>query len=384
MASLQLHRPPIDTSQRRHGDPRRHIDWVLLVTVGLLIVFGLVNIYAAKHRALETSGGDLLAYVKRQVLALVLGTVAMVTLMAIDYRRLRDWAMPLYMGSIGLLGAVLVAGARVNGARAWFDLGAFQLQPSELGKVVLVLVLAAYASGSRARLGLRDFVAGLVIAGLPAGLVLLQPDLGSAMVFGAIAMGVLLVAGARFKHIVAATLLGVAAVAFILGTHQLKDYQAARLSAFVQQEGDTGNQTADQVENAKVAIGSGGVSGQGYLNGSQTNGLRVYEPQTDFIFTVVAEQFGFAGAAATLLAYAVIVLRLWRTSQLSRDMLGTLICVGAISYIVFHVFENAGMNMGIMPVTGIPLPFLSYGGSSTIALLTMIGLVQSVHMRRFT
>jgi rod shape determining protein RodA len=226
----------------------------------------------------------------------------------------------------------------------------------------------------------------LSILALPAALTLLQPDLGTTSALCASCMGILLVAGARARHILVCTVLALIAVVVLLGTNQLKDYQQARLNAFVNPTSTdkTVVKLRYQIDESKLAIGNGGLTGQGYLQGVQTNGLHVPEQHTDFVFTAVAEQFGFVGSALLLAAYALLVVRIWRTAQLSKDVLGTLICAGAVSMLVWQVFQNVGMTMGIMPVTGIPLPLLSYGGSSTIAFLALMGLVENVHMRRYT
>ena len=389
MATAQpsLVRRPIAYLTRSPSDPHRHIDFVALILVIGLAGFGLVAIYTAKRQDLIVQGVDQYFYVKRQALALVIGSLVMTLAVLIDYRRLRDLAPLLYAGSLGLLAGVLVLGKRVNGAQAWFALGPFQLQPSELSKVSLILLLASLATVvATDRLRLRTLLVCLTALALPAGLTLLQPDFGTMSVLCIITMGSLLVAGARFKHIVVCTAVSLAAVAFVLGTHQLKAYQQARLTTFLTQNSSDANaaKIRYQLDQSKTAIGNGGVYGQGFLNGIQTNGLHVPEQHTDFVFTAVAEQFGFIGAGALLLGYALLSIRILRTAQLSKDPLGRVICAGALSLLVWQVFQNVGMTMGIMPVTGIPLPLISYGGSATIAFLAVIGLVENVHMRRYT
>jgi rod shape determining protein RodA len=390
MATAQpsLVRRPIAYLTRSPSDPHRHIDFVVLILVIGLAGFGLVAIYTAKRQDLLVQGVDQYFYVKRQALALVIGSLVMTVAVLIDYRRLRDLAPLLYAGSLGLLAGVLVLGKRVNGAQAWFAFGPFQLQPSELSKVSLILMLASLATiVSTDRLRLRTLLVCLTALALPAGLTLLQPDFGTTSVLCIITMGTLLVAGARFKHIVVCTVVALAAVAFVLGTHQLKAYQQARLVTFLSQGNGTDSNSSSiryQLDQSKTAIGNGGLYGQGFLNGIQTNGLHVPEQHTDFVFTAIAEQFGFIGAGALLFGYALLAIRILRTAQLAKDPLGRVICAGALSLLVWQVFQNVGMTMGIMPVTGIPLPLISYGGSATIAFLAVIGLVENVHMRRYT
>ncbi len=377
-----------DTLNRRtlgslHEDPaapRKHIDVGLLVVAGLISVIGLALIYSARHRRLTDAGLDPFYYVKRQSLALIVGGIALVVIASIDYRKYREWAGYFFVASSAvLLLVVSPLGSRSNGAQAWFQLGSFQLQPSEFAKITLIVALAAIAASANGHLDRRRLGVALLIALIPAGLIMLQPDLGSALVIAAITMGTLLVAGAKPRHIVVLTLLGLISVAAILQTDTLKQYQRDRLTAFV----DQGSAPAYQQTQSKIAFGAGGVTGQGYLKGTQTNLSYVPEQHTDFIFTVAGEELGFVGTGLILFLYAVLAWRIWRIGALSRDLFGMLVCAGALSMLVFQVFENIGMTTGIMPITGIPLPLLSYGGSSTVAFLALIGLVESVHMHRF-
>ena len=361
-----------------------------------MIAFGLLNVYAAKHQAQLDNDLDVYAYVKKQSLAVVGGIIAAVIVCLVDYRHWRDYALVLYFGTAALLAGLFVVGRRTNGAQAWYPLGGFDFQPAELAKVTLVLVLAAYISSLPEQIHFRQFAMALAIGFLPAALVLAQPDLGTAMVMGAIVMGMLLVGGASTRHIAVMTLLLVTLVVVVLSTGALKDYQRARLTGFINRSATPARVTGPiseyeqslkgvqaQLDNTITAIAHGGLTGTGFLKGTQTNGRFVPEQHTDFIFSAAAEQFGLVGAGGLLLCYVIIGVRIWRTATLSRDRLGTLIAVGALAMLAFHVFENVGMNLGIMPVTGIPLPFMSYGGSSTMAFLVLIGLVENVHMRRF-
>jgi rod shape determining protein RodA len=376
MAALDhLHRDP--------HKPTRHVDVVLVALVLGIAAYGVVMIYSAKRVALEAAGASTMTFALRQVVAIAIGLVGMVVIATVDYRRWREFAWHFFAGTTLLLVAVLVLGRNVNGAQAWFQLGPVQLQPSELAKVTLVLAIASFAAagpaGREQPPDFRRFVLTLAIAGIPASLTLIQPDLGTAMVFGAITTGVLLVAGADLRHILVISLLGLVSVTVILGTDQLQEYQQRRLTAFL----DDGSQWAWQQRNSQVAIGNGRITGEGLFEGSQTNLSFVPEQHTDFIFTATAEQLGFVGAAGLLCAHGLLAVRIWRTAVIARDLLGTLICVGVLAMLVFQVFQNIGMALGIMPITGIPLPLMSYGGSSTIAFFALVGLVQSVHMHRY-
>jgi rod shape determining protein RodA len=217
-------------------------------------------------------------------------------------------------------------------------------------------------------------------------LIMLQPDLGTTLVFVAIGMGMLLIGGAQVRHIAALTLLGIIGVGLVLNSGMLEKFQQCRLTSFLEtQDQECAERDASyNLEQAKTAIGSGGLTGTGPFNGTQTRLDIVPEQHTDFIFTAVGEELGFAGAGTLLALLSIIAWRIWRTAQLARDPLGTLICVGILSMFVFQVFENVGMTMGIMPITGIPLPFMSYGGSSTLTSFVAMGLVLNVHMRRFS
>ncbi len=312
----------------------------------------------------------------------------MVGVTFIDYRRFRDIAPAAYLAVLfGLLLVVSGLGSERKGTQAWFQLGPFQLQPSEFAKLIVIVALASLLAQFGGRdIDLRRLAALLAVAGVPMVLILLQPDLGTALVFVAVIMGLLLIGGARARHIVALTALGLLGVVGVLRSGMLEEYQQCRLTSFLDQatEACEERDSAYNVEQSQTAIGAGGWVGQGLLQGTQTRLDIVPEQHTDFIFTAVGEELGFAGSATLLALLSIIAWRIWRAAQLARDPLGSLICVGVLAMFVFQVFENVGMTMGIMPVTGIPLPFMSYGGSSTIMSFLAIGLVLNVHMRRFT
>jgi rod shape determining protein RodA len=371
--------------RRDAGAAWRHVDLVLLAAVMLSAGLGLVMIYSATHLKLEQELSDPLFFLKRQLVWMVLGLGVMAFFALVDYRVFRDFAPLIYLGTIVVLLAVLSPlGSSSRGTQGWFQLGPFQLQPSELAKIAVIIGAAAYCAQFRGELDWNRTVSILGLAAVPMGLIYLQPDLGTALVFVAILMAVLLVAGARPRHMAALTALGVIAVVAVFQVGVLKQYQLDRLGAFLDPQADNTRAAYHTLNQSKIAIGAGGFMGKGLFKGTQTNLSYVPEQNTDFIFTVVGEELGFVGSALLLALFAVIVWRTWRTAALAKDLYGTLVCVGVLAMFVFQIFENAGMTMGIMPITGIPLPFMSYGGSSTIAAFAAVGLVLNVHMRRFT
>ena len=361
----------------------RHIDVALLFSSVAVAGMGVLMVFSATESKLRAQGFDPHMYLKRQSVWVLLGLVVMAAMVIIDYRVLRDIAPVIFAGAFLLLLLVLSpVGSTSRGAQAWFQFGSFQLEPSEWAKLALIVCAAAYCSTHRGDLDGRRLLIILAVAAVPMGLIYLQPDLGTALVFGAILISVLVVAGARPRHI--AILCGAAIVGMLavvqLGV--LKQYQVDRLTAFANPTNDP-QHTAYNLAQAKAAIGSGGLFGKGLFKGTQTNLSFVPEQQTDFIFTVVGEELGFAGAFTLLALFAIVVWRTWRTATLARDLFGTLLCVGVLAMFMFQIFENVGMTMGIMPIAGIPLPFMSYGGSSTVANFAAVGLVLNVHMRRF-
>ncbi|MCU1460137.1 MAG: rod shape-determining protein RodA [Acidimicrobiales bacterium] len=368
---------------RNAAAPWRHLDFSLIAATVALASLGIVMIYSATNHKLEQSGIDPYFYVKKQATWIALGAVLMAVVATIDYRRLREFAPVLYGGAVLVLAAVISpVGSNAKGAQAWFQLGPFKFEPSEWAKVVLILCVASYGASHRGELSGRQVLGVLVLAAVPMALIELQPDLGTNLVFMAILMAVLLVAGARPRHIATLTVLGIVGSVAVLQLGVLKQYQVDRLTAFLHPTGDVRGSTYNLHQSVN-AIAAGSLTGKGLFKGTQTNLGFVPEQHTDFIFTVVGEELGFAGAITLLALFAIVVWRTWRTAGLARDLFGTLLCVGVLAMFVFQVFENVGMTMGIMPITGIPLPFMSYGGSATIACFVGVGLVLNVHMRRF-
>lgn len=370
------------TMRRNPAAPWRHVDLLLLGSVALIALIGTLMVFSSTRGTGSAPANT--AILERHLAFVATGITVMVLTTMADYRRFRDWA-PLLYGAVCLLlvGVVSPFGTEVNGAQAWFQVGPIQLQPSEFSKIAVIVGLASLGAHFGSDIDLRRLAILLAVPGIPLGLIMLQPDPGTAMVFVAITMGMLLVTGVRAKHIAGLTLVGLTAVVGLLSSGLLADYQKDRLTVFLNPAAGL-QAEAYNLNQSKIAIGSGGVLGKGLFNGTQTQLDIVPEQHTDFIFTAVGEELGFLGAATLLVLFAVIGWRIWRIAQLSRDQFGVLLCVGVLSMLAFQIFQNAGMTMGIMPITGIPLPFVSYGGSSTIALFAALGLVQGVHMRRFT
>jgi rod shape determining protein RodA len=367
--------------------PIRHIDPALLVAMLVLIVSGLFMVYSATHQSLEAVELDPGTYLKRQSTFAALGIVIVMLMASFDYRFLRIYAGMIYGASIVLLLLVRTPlGTTVKGSQRWFELFGFQLTPSELTKIALIVMLATYLAELRrtsGELSLQHVFAATAIAAIPAVLVFLQPDLGTSIVLVSILVGILVVAGARGRHL---GILALTAIVLIFGALQLglvREYQIARITGFLDPQNDP-QRSGWNRQQAEIAIGSGGLTGTGYLEGSQTNLDFVPEQHTDFIFTVVGEEFGFVGAVGMLLAFAVLLWRAFRIALLSKDPFGTYVAAGIAAMFAIQIFVNVGMTIGIMPITGITLPFVSYGGSSLLTNAIAVGLLQNVHMRRFT
>lgn len=378
LTSGSTRRPGANFRARDLSAPWRHVDVVLLVATALVAAIGLVMVYSATRRF---DGGT--GVVARQAFFVLLGVVAMAVISVIDYRRITDWWPIIYAAGIALLLGVLTPlGSTVNGTKGWYQFGPVVLQPAELGKLATIIAVAAFL-GSVDSVDLRRLAVALGLIGAPTLLTLLQPDLGSALVFIVAGLGMLVVAGVRLRHLMVLLVVGVVAVFGILSSDTLDEYQRDRLTAAFNPEG-VSEAAGYNVRQAQTAISSGGLTGYGFGNGPSTRLGYVPAQQTDFIFTVAGEEFGFVGAGTLVLLFGVMIWRIWRIAQLASDTVGMLLCVGVMSMLLFHIFENVGMNLGIMPITGIPLPLVSQGGSSVLASFVALGLVQSVHMHRFS
>ncbi len=348
-------------------------------TALLLALTGVVMIYSATKGWLKVDGDDPHYFLKRQAVFVVIGVVVMLATALFDYRKLEQISTVLYIGILLALVAVLATPER-QGAQRWFPIGPLQLQPSEFATLVLIVAIATYCARRPEGLVFRDLVRLVLMAALPILLVFKQPDLGTAIVLTIILMVMLAVAGMPGRYLLLLIVGAVLLVLVAVNLGLLQRYQIERLTSFISPNGAS-QTTTYNVNEAKEAISHGGVFGRGLFRGELTNLAYVPEQQTDFIFSAVGEQLGLVGAGVLLALYGVVAWRILRTAQLARDNFGRLLCAGAFTLIVFSVFENVGMNMGIMPVAGIPLPFLSYGGSSMICFFAAVGVVMSVHAR---
>jgi len=369
--------------------PGRNIDWVLMATQGALSVIGLLVIYSASHSKTPPLGTHAYGYffVTRQELFLIGAVLTMVIVMSFDYDWWKDRSRFLYGFSAMLLVLVVLLGAVSGGANLSFNVGPLNLQPAEFAKFTTLLSLAAYLSEDNSdELPYHRFIIGLMIVGVPTALIIVQPDLGSASVLVAMAMGVMLVAGAKTRYMFMITVLSVATVGAAVLTKVVNQYQLRRFTAFFHQNSNDPKlaNVLYQGRNAIRALATGGITGKGWLQGPITNAPKDIPVQwADFPFSAVGEQFGLIGCAVLIGLYALLLLRIWRIAHLSRDLLGTYLCVGVFSMILWQVFQSIAMTIGIMPITGLPLPFISYGGSGLVTFFALLGLVQNVHMRRY-
>jgi rod shape determining protein RodA len=361
------------------------VDWVIAGSALLLSLLGALLVWSAtKPRLLET-GGSPNAYLDRHLVNLAIGLALGVVFAMVDYRALRAYAPLIYVAScLGLI-AVLLVGTTINGAHSWIVLGGgFQIQPSEFAKVSLVagmaVLLAERRTQERASRG-TDVPLVLALAAVPLGLVMLQPDLGTAMVFVFTVLGVLLLAGAPARWLGGLILAGVLVIYGAISLGVLKDYQLERFKAFTNQDQDQLG-AAYNITQARIAIGNGGLTGTGLFHGSQTTGKFVPEQQTDFVFTVAGEELGLVGAGGIILLFGLLLWRTLRLAGRSPDLFGRLVAGGVACWFAFQTFVNIGMTLGIMPITGLPLPFVSYGGSAMFANWMAVGLLLNVGTRR--
>ena len=365
--------------------PVRHLDPVLVVSALLLAGVGMVVIYSAKLQALTVQGLPPTTFVSRQAVALLIGVVVLGIAAAFDYRHLRGYGAVVYLGAIALLVLTLTPmGTEINGSQRWLILAGFQLQPSELAKVAVLVAVAALLHERKGEPGLPTVGIALALVGVPTALVFLQPDLGTSIVFIWLVAVLFLVGGVKARYLVGLAIAGVAGFVAALRLELIQSYQLQRLTGFL----DAGDPSLAQgpvfqTRQSLIAIGSGQFFGKGLFEGTQTSLSYVPENHTDFIFTVVGEEFGFVGAALVLALFLVIIWRGLRIAVLAKDLFGTLLAAGVVGIFTLQVFLNVGMTVGIMPVTGIPLPFVSYGGTSLITWFAMVGLLLNIHMRRF-
>ena len=372
------------------NSPLRHMDWILVVVVLGLTAIGTLLIWSATQPSLLAAGQDPRTYLKKQLLNVVIGLVLMIGVSLVDTRQVRTWAPFFYGGTVLALLAVLTPlGSVVNGARAWFSLpGGFQVEPNEFAKIALILVIAmVFSSGFQARSGVsggprvRALFIALGCAAPLIGLVVVEPALGVALVLVVVTATMIVLSGLRLRVIATLTAVVAVIIAAAGGLHLLKDYQLTRFTSFLHPSQDLAGAGYNAAQ-AKIAVGSGGMFGQGLFHGQLVAGNFVPSQQTDFIFTVAGEELGFVGTIVIVFLLGVVILRALRIATRADDLFGLLVASGIAMWFAFQSFVNIGMTIGIMPITGLPLPFVSYGGSAIFADMIAIGLLQSVHRRR--
>jgi rod shape determining protein RodA len=358
----------------------RQMDWVLVLAVSALSAIGVLLVWSATQPSLLAAGLDPRTYLKKQLLWVVIGLILMVAVSFIDRRQLRSWA-PLAYGAtlLGLLAVLTPLGSEINGAHAWISLpDGFQVEPSEFAKVALVLIVATVFSQARGtRPGLRSVLLALAAAAPLIALVVVEPALGVAMVLIVVTAFMIVLSGTRLRIIAALIAIVGAAVALAGGMHLLKSYQLTRFTSFLHPSANLAGAGYNAAQ-AKIAVGSGGMFGEGLFHGHLVAGNFVPSQQTDFIFTVAGEELGFVGTVTIVVLLGIVVARALRIAARADDLFGTLIASGVAIWFAFQSFVNIGMTIGIMPITGLPLPFLSYGGSAVFADMIAIGMLQSV------
>ncbi|MBP7805875.1 MAG: rod shape-determining protein RodA [Candidatus Planktophila sp.] len=372
--------------RRSRGSVFAGFDPILTAAVAALLVIGTLLVYAATRDWYAANDLDPQYYLKRHVLNILIGVLLAWGTTIIDYRLLRAYT-PIVWG-LGVLGLIIVLipglGAEINGARAWIALpGGFQIQPAELAKISIIvgmsMILSERTHDSNEP-NSRDVLQSLVIAGIPVLLILIQPDMGTVFIISAAVVTIIAVSGASSRWVVALLLIAIIGAFGATKAGVINSYQVNRLQSFVNPNADSLG-SGYQLRQARITVGSGGLFGTGLFDGPQTSGRFVPEQQTDFIFTVAGEQLGFVGSAGIVLLYLIILMRAFAIARRTNDPYGRLVATGVTAWFAFQIFENIGMTLGLMPMTGVPLPFLSYGGSSMFATLIGFGLLQNVHAR---
>jgi rod shape determining protein RodA len=363
-----------------------NFDNLLNFAVGGLLIIGTLLVYAGTREWFRSYGLDPEYYLKRHVLNILIGALLAFGTTLIDYRLLRAYTPIIWLASVIGLVIVLIPGlgSEINGARAWISLpGGFQFQPAELAKIAIIVGIAmimADRENAHDDPNDLDVLKALAISAVPVLLIIAQPDLGTVLIISAAILAMIGASGAPSRWVIGLLILAVIGVFTAIQTGAVSQYQIARLQSFVDPSADP-QATGYQLRQSRITIGSGGILGKGLFNGPQTNGRFVPEQQTDFIFTVAGEELGFIGCSVILALYLLLFIRAFAICRRSSDLFGRLVCIGVIAWFIFQTFENIGMTMGLMPMTGVPLPFLSYGGSSMFANLIGIGLLQNVHSR---
>jgi rod shape determining protein RodA len=374
---------PISARMARKA-PIRHLDPTLLLMTLALSAYGALMIFSSTASKQEAAGADPGLFMKRQIAYIVAGVVALLVVSFFDYRHVRALAPVIY--GVTVLALILVLtplGDVQNNARSWFNFGLFQIQPSEFAKLALIIAMSAWLAERKGDVRWLDLGLCLAMVGVLGALIFVEPDLGGAMVIVAILIVMLLVGGAKLRHFIALGLLGTVAIVGALQMDLVEPYQVERITAFLDPNPDVRSEGYNLTQ-AKIAIASGGLRGKGVgSENTQTDLDFVPEQHTDFIFTAVGEQLGFMGGAALLGLFAILIWRSLRIAAMARDTFGMLVAAGIAGMWAFQLFVNVGMTMGIMPITGLPLPFVSFGGSGLLMNFMAVGLLLNIHMRRF-
>ncbi len=378
--------PPEQQNLEREKDP-----WWLLIDPFLILsalavaAIGSVLVYSATRGVVDDFTEPDNSFLERQILFITIGVVVAIVAAFIAPRHMRRLYPLAFVAMMGALWLVLQVGVEVSGTRGWFSLGTFRMQPSEPGKLVVILGLALLLSPRSGGAGLTRVALALGLTAAPIGLLMLQPDLGTMLVYLVIALVSVVASGIKLRWIALLAIVAAVGIVGVLRSDALADYQEARLRVYLfapSEASDDAATYAFNVEQAQIAIGNGGIRGQGLFEGTQTRSDLVPEQQTDFIFTVAGEELGLRGALLLLGLYAVLLFRIWRTAQIAATPFERLVCTGVFAMFLFQMFQSVGMTMGMMPVTGIPLPLVSYGGSSMLTSMAALGLVAGVYRRR--
>ncbi|MXV98293.1 MAG: rod shape-determining protein RodA [Acidimicrobiaceae bacterium] len=360
------------------------VDPFLILSALAIASMGSVLVYSATRGVVGDFTEPNSDFLERQVLFIVMGVVVGATAAFVSPKLMRKLYPLAFAAMIGALWLVLQVGVEVNGTKGWFSFGTFRMQPSEPGKLVVIIGLALLLSPRKGEVGLTRVLLGLALAAAPIALLLLQPDLGTTLVYLVIALITVIVSGIKARWIALLAIVALAGTVGVYRSDALAEYQEARLRVYLF-ESDVADEAASyafNVEQAQIAIGNGGLRGQGLFQGTQTRSDLVPQQQSDFIFTVAGEELGLRGASLLLGLFALLLFRVWRTAQLALTQFERMMCTGIFAMLLFQTFQSVGMTMGMMPVTGIPLPLVSYGGSSMLTTMASLGLVAGVYRRR--
>ncbi len=365
-------------------DRKLRPDWLLLISYMALSALGLMMIYTASAPRLEALGVSPTRELEQQAAFVLIGFMAFGVVSLINVATIRPWVSAIYLGSVVTLVLVLSPlGSSVKGAQRWMQLGPIRFQPSEIAKLAVILALAALLSAAAKPMRWDRVARAVALVALPAVLIFLQPDLGTMLTFGFIAGVMIFVAGATWRQVAALVVVGLIGTVGLFQVGAIKEYQITRLTAFLDPVSDILNTQYNQYQ-SQIAIGTGGLFGKGLFNGTQTNLRFVPEQSSDFIFTAVGEQLGFVGSLLVLVLFGILIWRVLVSAANAATRFGQLVATGVAALLAFHVFVNIGMTVRLMPVTGLPLPFMSSGGTVFVMMSVALGLAHSTWLRRPT